>query len=55
MDLYKEHDYPQVMAWAQQLSQLDSVKESVSSPFDSIYQQFIQRRGSDGYLINKLS
>ena len=54
MDLYQESDYPKVTTWAQQLSQLASVKESVPSSFDDIYQQFIQRRGTNGYLISKL-
>ncbi|MCK5904350.1 MAG: glutathione S-transferase N-terminal domain-containing protein, partial [Gammaproteobacteria bacterium] len=54
MDLYQETDYPKVIAWAQQLRELDSVRDSVPSSFDDIYQQFIQRRGSDGYLMNAL-
>ncbi len=54
MDLYQATDYPKVTAWAQQLRELDSVKDSLPSSFDAIYQQFIQRRGSDGYLMNAL-
>ena len=54
MDLYQAIDYPKVTAWAQQLRELDSVKYSLPRSFDSIYQQFIQRRGADGYLVNAL-
>jgi glutathione S-transferase len=54
MDLYQEADYPKVTAWAQQLRKIESVKNSVPSPFDGIYQKFIQRRGSHGYLMNEL-
>ena len=54
MDLYLEADYPKVMAWADQLRVLDSVKYSVPSPFAGIYKQFIHRRGSEGYLMGCL-
>jgi glutathione S-transferase/rhodanese-related sulfurtransferase len=54
MDLYSEDAFPKVTAWAQQLSVLDSVKESIPSAFDDIYQKFIQNRGAEGYLMTML-
>jgi glutathione S-transferase len=54
MHLYNEDKYPKVMAWAKQLEELDSVKNSVPGSFNDIYQQFIQRRGSNGYFVNEL-
>ena len=54
-DLYSEADFPKVMAWAEKLLSLESVITSVPTPFDDIYQTFIQRRGSDGYLAHVMS
>ena len=55
IDLYVEDDFPKTMAWAEQLLSLESVTTSVPSSFDDIYQQFIQRRGSEGYLANAMT
>ena len=52
IELYNEHDFPKTMAWAKQLLSLESVITSVPRSFDDIYQQFVQRRGSQGYLIH---
>ena len=54
MNLYQVADYPKVTTWAKELRKMESVKDSVPSPFEGIYQQFIQRRGSHGYLLNEL-
>ena len=54
LDLYSEADFPNTMAWANELLSLESVKDSVPSPFGDIYQQFIQRRGAEGYLANAM-
>jgi len=55
VDLYPESDFPKTMAWSKQLLSLESVTGSVPSSFNDIYQQFIQRRGSEGYLANAMS
>ena len=48
--LYKVDEYPLIEAWAKVLLALDSVKNSSPENFEDIYNRFIQRRGSDGWL-----
>jgi glutathione S-transferase len=45
-----EGEYPRVMAWADKLLQLDSVKQSVPKDFAEIYSAFIKRRGENGFV-----
>lgn len=48
--LYDEQQYPNIQTWAEQLLELNSVKNSSPEDFTAIYDRFIQRRGADGWL-----
>lgn len=51
--LYQIEDFPLIENWAKQLLALDSVKNSTPKSFKEIYNKFIQRRGSGGWLGKK--
>ena len=51
-DLYTKKEVPMIQRWATDLLSSDSVVHSVPSDFSSIYYDFIQRRGENGYLLN---
>lgn len=48
--LYDSKDFPLLNNWAEKLLALESVKNSSPSDFEGIYDRFIQRRGSGGWL-----
>ncbi len=53
--LYKKENFPKVQAWTDKLQTIDAVVSSTPDSFDGIYEQFIQRRGSNGYLVNMMN
>ena len=53
-DLYTKDDVPMIQRWAKDLLPSDSVTHSIPSDFSSIYYDFIQRRGGEGYLLNTI-